>query len=216
MSNIFLLGTSHIAKQSVREIKQAFKDFEPELVALEMDPRRMHALLSNQKPSYNPALIMQIGVLGYLFALIGAFVQQKLGNIVGMRPGVEMLTAAKQARKRELRVFLIDQDIEVTLRNLSNLPFKEKYRILWELLKGFVTREKVSIDISKVPEQELIRKLVKEMKKRLPGIYKVLVADRNKVMAGRIKEIAKHYPDKKLLVIVGAGHLDGMKRILRL
>ena len=76
---IKLLGTSHISKQSVDEIKQEIENYTPDIVAVELDQQRAIALLSEQKNKVSITQILQIGVKGYLFVKIGGYVQQKLG-----------------------------------------------------------------------------------------------------------------------------------------
>jgi len=212
--NITIVSTSHIAQQSVKEVKKALKE-EPELVAVELDSNRLQALLSDEKGSLSILHITKIGLLGYLFALLGSWLQKKLGNIVGVKPGIEMLTAVREASKYGAMIFLIDQNLQITLKKLSSIPFKEKFRLLTELLFGWFKKDYVKLDLRKVPEQELIRKLTKELKKKFPYIYKVLVDDRNKIMARNIIYIVKQNPGKKLLVVVGAGHTDGIIKILK-
>ena len=51
------------------------------------------------------------------------------------------------------------------------------------------------------------------LKKELPGIYKVLVAERDVYMSKRIKALAREFD--KIVVVIGAGHYDGIKKLLQ-
>jgi len=42
--NIFLVGTAHISKESVDEVKNAIKEFKPDIVAVELCQRRYEAI----------------------------------------------------------------------------------------------------------------------------------------------------------------------------
>lgn len=217
-----LLGTSHIAQQSINEIKHAIADFQPEIIAVELDIQRAHSLLSKQQNKISLAAISQIGIKGYLFAKIGQFTQQKLGSSVGISPGSEMKTALELAKKHNLKVEFIDQPIQITLRNFSkHLTWKEKFRFLMDILKGIFCAKKQlrefgleNFDLRKVPEKELIQKMVAQLKKRYPNVYKTLIDDRNRYMVKNIIKLFREYPEKKILAVVGAGHLDGMQELL--
>ena len=138
-----IIGTSHIAKQSVKEIAEAMDSFNPEIIAVELDRDRALALMQNQRNKVSMAEILRIGAKGYIFAKIGQFVQQKLGKMVGMAPGSDMKTALELARKNNLKTALIDQPIRITLKNFSrNLTWREKGRFVGDLIKSLVIPKK--------------------------------------------------------------------------
>jgi len=215
MDNLIVIGTSHVAKQSMEEIEKTIAQEKPDLIALELDPQRFQALLTNQKSRIRPADISKIGFKGFLFALIGAYIQRKLGKMVGTAPGAEMLHAVKLAKKNNIPIALIDQDIAVTLKRFSqSLTWKERFRFVIDLVKGIFSPKKnlVKFDLAKVPPKQLVKKLIRELKGRYPNIYQVLVEERNKVMIRNLKYLKKENLDKKILVIVGAGHEDAIRK----
>ena len=222
MDKITLIGTSHISKESVTEIKQFISENKPDIVALELDLQRANALLHEQKNKINLLLIRQIGVKGYIFAKVGQTIQQKLGKMVKMSPGSEMKTALKLAHQNKLQIALIDQPIQITLKNFSkSLTWKEKFRFLGDIFKSiFFPKRAISelgiqnLDLSKVPKSEVIEKLIGQLKKRYPSIHKSLVADRNRYMVKQLIKIKKSYPEKEVLAIVGAGHKKEMQKML--
>ncbi len=56
-----------------------------------------------------------------------AHMQQKMGNEVGVKPGSEMIEAAKIASEVNANVALIDRDIQVTLkRTIKGMSWREK------------------------------------------------------------------------------------------
>ena len=222
MNNVMIIGTSHIAKQSVNEIKTAVSTWKPDIIAIELDLQRAAALMSEEKSKISLAIVLKIGIKGYLFAKVGQFVQQKLGKMVGVSPGSEMKEAMMLARKEKLEVAFIDQPIQITLKNFSKyLTWKEKFRFFWDMVKGLITPRKQmkemgldKFDLTKVPGKEVVKKLVHQMKKRYPNVYKALVSDRNRYMVRNIIKILRKNPDKKILVVIGAGHEEGMRELL--
>ncbi len=213
--NLVIIGTSHIAESSIKEIEFFFQRENPDIVAVELDTNRLHALLSNQKPNYSLLLIPQLGFKGYLFGVIGSLLQQKLGNIVGIKPGSDMLRAVKLAQMNNKKIALIDRDVRVTLSRLSKaIGWKEKLNFIVDLFSAPFSK-RMKINLKQVPEKELIKKLLGLLKKRYPGLYKVLVEERNKVMALKLRSIMENYPDKKTMVIIGAGHEADLLRLIK-
>ncbi len=223
MPHIHIVGTSHIAEESVKHIKKSFLEFKPDMIAVELDRNRLENLLNENKISQNKKLplsaIKQIGFTGYLFALIGGIAQKKLGNIVGTHPGADMKQAAILAKNNKIQLLLMDQDLRITLKKLSHtMKGKEKRRILSDILFGWMkrkNRQKIMIDLSKVPQEELIIKLLEQTKQRYPTLYKILVHDRNVFMAKRLISAGIHYPNAKILVVIGAGHKQGLQEELK-
>ena len=220
--NLKIIGTSHIAAQSINEIKTAVKTDKPDIIAVELDFQRASALMAEQKNKVKLSDILKIGVKSYLFVKIGQYVQQKLGQMVGVAPGSEMKTALELARKEKLEIALIDQPIQTTLKNFSKeLTWKEKFRFIGDIFKGILFKKKQmkelgleNLDLSKVPQEEIIEKMMIPLKTRYPNIYKTLVADRNRYMVKKLIQLLRKNPDKKILVIVGAGHKSGMEELL--
>ncbi len=210
-----IVGTSHIASQAVRRVKAAFADFVPDVVALELDQGRLAALLADAKPRHGPGMIRIVGVRGYLFALLASWLQRRLGRIVNMTPGVDMLAAFKEAHRAQKRVLLIDQDIRRTLRRLSKaLGWRELRQALADAWNGILGRETVRFDLRGVPSEALVARLLGEFRRRYPRPYKVLVEERNRHMARALLAYHERFPEQKVLVVVGAGHKAGMKELL--
>ncbi|MDP3734216.1 MAG: TraB/GumN family protein [Nanoarchaeota archaeon] len=220
--NLRIIGTSHIARQSIEEIKKAIEDDTPDIVAVELDRERAAALMQKQQRRISFREIAQIGLRGYLFVRIGQYLQQKLGKMVGVAPGSEMKAAIELARKKNLELALIDQPITTTLRHFSkNLTWTEKGRFVLDMVKGvFLPKKQIkelgldNFDLHKVPADEMIQKMMAPLKRRYPSVYKTLVEDRNKYMVKQLIKLMREKPGKKILAVVGAGHKEGMEKLL--
>ena len=213
--NLVLIGTSHIAKQSLEEVKKAIKEEKPDVIALELDTRRISALVSDKKSKPNLKQIFRLGFSGFIFYLIGSYASKKLGERTGLLPGAEMLTALNLAKKENIKIALVDQDIEITLKKLSKeFTFKEKIRFLKDLfLFPFAPKKSIKIDISKVPEQETITFLMEELKTRYPSLYRIIVEERNHFMAKKLSALMQEH--KKIIAVVGAGHEIGIIDLIK-
>jgi len=224
MAEIMVIGTSHIARQSIEEVNKAIFDFHPDIVAVELDFPRYHALITGKKRGMSLRDIKYIGIKGALFAIIGEYIERKLGKIVKTKPGAEMLAAIRTAKKLKIPVALIDQDISVTLRRFSKaLSWKEKWNLFVDIVKGIFFRKREmkkmgfeNFDLSKVPEKELVKKAMKFARKRYPNLFRVLVTERNTYMAKMLIKIAKSNSEKKILAVVGAGHAADIKKLVEM
>ncbi|MBR9693412.1 hypothetical protein GOV07_05840 [Candidatus Woesearchaeota archaeon] len=208
-----IVGTSHVAEESEKRIKAAFKRFEPDVIAVELDSARLYALMHEAKPNYSLSLIKQVGLRGYLFALIGGWLQRKIGKRVNITPGADMLAAVKLSKGK--KGLLIDRPLHITLKRLSKAmgwrEFKQAVKDVWD---GFFHKERVTIDLKKVPDDVLVERLLGEFRQRYPRPYKVLVEERNQYMAKALQRYHTHNPDVKILVVVGAGHAQGLEGLL--
>lgn len=217
-NNIILLGTSHISPQSIADIKKTIDKEKPDIIALELDKDRLTTLLANEKTKMHISDIFIIGPGGYLFGLIAGYVERKLGQVTGMKPGDEMKYALMLAKEQKRHVALVDQHISLTLKSLSKAIGPKE---IWQTLKDIVTNifkkdKTLPFDIRKVPDVSVIQKLLKEVQQKYPRIYDALITKRNKYMVRKLKAIQKNFPEKKILAIVGAGHVQGMKQLLKI
>lgn len=212
-STIKIIGTSHIAKHSAKEIEETFFEFQPDIIAVELDMRRLQSLRNPNNQSLPLSLVQQIGLTGYIFASIGKAMQKKLGNIVKVEPGVDMLTAVKLAEQHHKQLKLVDQDVLVTMRHLSKkFTWKEKLRVVRDI---FSSGKKYNIRLDRVPDKKVIEQLIGMMKERYPSLYHVLIVERNIVMARNLDMIVRRNPGKKILLVIGAGHDEDLRNRLK-
>jgi pheromone shutdown-related protein TraB len=211
---VIILGTSHIAAESIREIKAVFVDKKPDIICVELDPSRLYALMHNEKSRFSFSLIRRVGVAGTVFVLVGRVLQRKLGDVVGMTPGSDMKTAVELAQQSGKHLRLIDQHIEVTLRDFSHkFTLREKMRLFHDLFFPPKNAHMLALrhqDLRKVPHHILIEQALSFLSMRYPGLYDALIAKRNKHMARQLFYLNNQYRSKSILAVVGAGHVEGI------
>lgn len=211
-----IVGTSHISKDSVTEIKKTIEEFKPDIVCVELDVNRYKSLFQKRRGRIKLSNVTKLGLFGFLFYLIGSISQKVLSKRVGSKPGIDMRSAIVEAKRAGAKVALIDQDISITLRNLSKeVSFPEKMKLFaYVLFGGFISKKKVKFNLKTVPRDSVVRKLVSEMKNKFPNFYRVLVSDRDKYMQNQVRAIVTNFPKSKILVIVGAGHKSSLKKFV--
>lgn len=99
------------------------------------------------------------------------------------------------------------------LQTLKNIPFEQHLKGLTWLLKNYTRQKKRLKQMLRWYRAGEIRHLYKAAKKDAKGMRKLLLYERNTLMARRFAEIARH---ESLFCAVGAGHLPGEKGMLRL
>ena len=221
--NLKIVGTSHIAKQSIEEIRRSISEIKPGYVCVELDKNRMYALMNDEKRKINASSMFKIGLKGFLFALLGNWISKKLGKAVGVIPGVDMKTAIIEAGKNNAKVALIDRDIQITLRRLSKyMGWKDRWNFFVDIFKGIFFKKRMmkeyglkGFDLNKVPADELIKKMISRMKIRYPGLYRVLIYERNVYMTARLIKLMKSFPSEKIVAVMGAGHKDDILKMVR-
>ena len=223
--NLRIIGTSHIAKQSVEEIKRAVAEYQPDILAVELDEERAAALLQAKQDKQKHSLLQQLrafGVKGYLFARLGRYIQQRLGKSVGVSPGSEMKTALEIAKKQKIRIALIDQPIHTTLRNFSKgFTWRDRWHFVEDLFLGLLRPQQqmkkwkmTNFDLSTVPEEKIIEEMVGNLRERYPSLHKTLIQDRNRYMVKKLVQLMRQNKEQKILAVVGAGHQKGMEELL--
>ncbi len=205
--NLILIGTSHIASHAATHVQETIQTHLPNIVALELDKKRLYSLLhpSNQKISLRD--IPRIGIQGTIFAMLGAWAEKSLGAQIGTTPGVEMLAAYTAAQQCKARIALIDQDIERTLKAIK-LTWKERWHFFMDILSSFIFKKNVvTFDLRTVPNDELIQQLITILKKRYPSLHHTLVVERNQFMAKQLAAILRYETEKPIIAVMGAGHV---------
>ncbi len=209
--NLTLIGTSHISPESIEEVKHAIATKKPQIIALELDIRRFQSLLGpKQKISFRG--IRQLGIKAWVLNIVGSWVEEKLGKMVGVAPGTEMKTAITLAAQTKAKIALIDRDITITLKRLtSQITFREKIRFVLDILKGLLgLKPKMQFDLKKVPSSKMIKQLLEEVKKSYPNVHRVLVQERDEHMAKALYKLMNTETDKEIVAVVGAGHEESI------
>ena len=207
-----VLGTAHVSSTSVAAVKEQIEAFKPDIVAVELCASRHSALTSNRRLDKEGLLkVVKEGKapLVMLQSLLAAE-QRKMGLDEGEQPGAELLAAVQTAEEANLEVALIDRDIQTTLRRAwKRMKFFEKVKILWSLLGEEEDEEAPEVS-QLLEDQDLLTSLMEELRTFSPGAGSVLIDERDAYLAGKISALEQN-SDKRILAVVGAGHLKGIE-----
>jgi pheromone shutdown-related protein TraB len=214
---ITLIGTAHISKESVKETKMAIEKYRPDIVAVELCKRRYDAITHKDKWENMPVTSLLRSNNAY-FMLAQTFlssIQRKIGREHGVEPGSEMIAAINEAKKYNLKIALVDRDISTTLKRAwKKMGIREKWRLLWEFLKailGYDEEDIEEINLDELMNQDVISTMMEEFGEIAPSVATVLIHERDKYIAKRIMDESEN---GKVLAVVGAGHIKGIKKYL--
>lgn len=217
-SKIVLIGTAHVSEKSVAEVKAAIRDLKPDIVAVELCRGRYDSLKGNVQEKQVPIkdILSEGKVNYYVIHWLLAYVQKKIGEDMGVRPGAEMLSAMEEAESIGAKVALIDRDIQVTLQRFwGKMKFLEKVKMIGSLLGGLIGIGKgTEIDIDKITETDVVTGLVNELRDFAPTAAEVLIDERDAYLAGSILRVAAG-GNKTVVVVIGAGHKPGVTKYLK-
>jgi len=208
-----LLGTAHIATASVEAVREQIALYQPDIVAVELCQSRYETLVSDRRLDKEGLLkVVKEGKapMVLLQSMLSAE-QRKLGLDEGQQPGAELLAAVQIGEDSGCEIALVDRDIQVTLRRAwRRMKFREKWRLLTSLLKD--EEEEEELDVNELlGDSDLLSSMMDELKGFSPGAGEVLIDERDSYISGKLSELD---PNKKVLAVLGAGHLGGVAKKL--
>ena len=206
----YIIGTAHVSELSVQQVNQVIEEIKPDTVCIELCPARYAALTDdNRWAKLDIFKVIKEGKTLFLLAslAVGAY-QRRLGQELGVRPGSELLAAAKKATEVGARIELVDRDIHITLkRTWANLGFTRKLTLLSTIMGSLVTREQIdAATIEKMKEQAQLSEMMHEFARLMPEVQKPLIDERDQYLISGVRESK----GDRVVAVVGAGHVEGM------
>jgi pheromone shutdown-related protein TraB len=211
---VLLIGTAHISQESTDLVEKVIEQEKPDTVCIELDEKRYMSLAQKQKwENLDLKQIIRNKQLSTLLVnLILAAYQKKLGGQLGIIPGTELLTAAKVAEKNNIGVELCDRDVRVTLRRAWHATsiWKKGYLLATLMASLFDKTELDEEKLAELRKKDVLSELMNEIGSVMPDTKKALIDERDIYMAEKIKTS----PGKRLVAVVGAGHMDGIGKVI--
>lgn len=208
---IIIVGTAHISRESVELVRTVIEQEQPDCVCLELDEKRFHALTHKQQwQKLDLKTIIKNKQLSVLIvSLLMAAYQKRLGSQLGVAPGAELLIAAQTAKDLQIPVSLCDRDIRITLRRAwKSTSFLKKGYLLASLLTSLFDKSEISEEkLQELKQKDVLTELLDEIGETLPDLKRVLIDERDTYLIEKIKSS----PGKRIVAVVGAGHVAGMK-----
>ncbi len=207
--NIIIVGTAHLSEKNALKVLEIIKEEKPDVVAVELCEKRLKRAKMLDVPIFE--LLRRGEFFSIVYQVIASEVQRELGKKFNIIPGSEMLNAVEIAKKNNIKIELIDRDIDITIGRLSTtLNFVEKLKLIFDTIRGISASKD---ELKKIMEEIDINKFINEIKTSYPKIYKILIDERDRYMAYKLLKIKDHH--KKVVAIVGKGHVPGILKYLK-
>ena len=139
--------------------------------------------------------------------------QRRMGLQLGVKPGSELLEAARVAEACGIPVSLCDRDVRVTLRRAwSALSLWRKFLLLTSLMGSlFDSPELSEEELRRIRQKDVLSEMMRELGEAMPALKEALIDERDAYLAEKIRAT----PGERLVAVVGAGHVEGMIRALQ-
>ncbi|MBW2616438.1 MAG: TraB/GumN family protein [Deltaproteobacteria bacterium] len=212
---IMLLGTAHVSKESADLVAQVIEEEKPDTVCIELCESRYQALTQKNKWQNTDLIkvIKEKKAFLLLSNLMLASFQKKIGQKLGIKPGEEMLRAVEAAKSVEAHIHLSDRNIRTTLsRTWRLMGLWTKIKLLAQFIASMgggiddITEE----DIEEMKKKDVLETLLSEIGQKLPEVRRILIDERDQYLVHKIRTA----PGKKIVAVVGAGHVPGIQEYL--
>ncbi len=210
-----LLGTAHVSRASVAAVQHLIETEKFDAIAIELCDTRFRALRDREAwRNLDLWQVIRDGKAGMVAANLAlSAYQRRLAEQFGIEPGAEMKTAADLADQHGTPIWIIDREISVTLkRAYRSVKFMDRMAIVSGLIASLFERGNVSEEeIEKLKEGDILQSAFSEFAAQSEPLYRSLIAERDTFMAARLREEATQNPVKRVLAVLGAGHLAGIE-----
>lgn len=216
---IILLGTAHISQESIVQVTAAIQAEKPDCVAIELDQQR-YASMKNPE-AWKNLDIVKVLKSGQGFVLMANLMlssfQKRMGADVGVKPGEEMKAAIAVAEEMNIPAVMVDRPIQMTLKRAwAKNSLWGKCKLLAVLLSSAFEKSEISAEeIERLKNESEMDSMMSEIAQYLPAVKEVLIDERDRYLASHIWEAqVGGGPAKKIVAVLGAGHLPGVVRYL--
>ena len=213
-----LLGTAHVSRASVDAVRHHLEHGHFDAVAVELCESRHKALTDTSAwRDMDLFAIIRAGKAGMMMASLAlSAYQRRIAEQFGIEPGAEMKAAIESADSVGIPIQLIDREIGITLKRTSRrLSWWQRWVLTNGMIISLFSREKFSEeDIERLKQGDILNETFSEFASSSPELYESLINERDQFMAARLRQDNDAHPGRRVLAVIGAGHLAGTAKAL--
>lgn len=209
---VTLIGTGHVFRIE-DTVRDAIIALRPGIVFIELDRGRLRGLMHRRQHGELPDSHVKAG---FVQRRLHTF-QQAVAKQYGGQVGEEMLAAVDGAQAVGARIALVDRPADVTVkRAIKQLTWREKFRAVGQFVGGSLASLRPGKRADMESEVQRYQKdpaaALAMLGKTFPTIHRVVIQERDELMAARIRHaMGQHLHG---VAVVGDGHVEGMQAIL--
>jgi pheromone shutdown-related protein TraB len=209
---ITLIGTAHVSRESAELVKTVIEEEKPETVCVELCESRYQAI--SQKERWQNTNIVKIIKEKKAFLLLANLMlsafQRRIAQKLDVTPGQEMIAALESAESVGAATHLADRDIRVTLsRTWRLMGLWDKMKLFFQLILSMGDMEDITeAEVEKMKQEDMLESLLSEVGQHMPVIRDILIDERDQYLTEKIRTA----PGEKIVAVVGAGHVPGIKK----
>ncbi len=211
---VYLVGTAHVSQKSVDEVARVIEAVRPDTVCVELcQARYVNLKRAREWKKTDVVKVVREGkALLLLASLIMSSFQRRIGDRLGVRPGAEMAEAIRLAEANDMRLELLDRDIQTTLKRAwRRLGWKDKLRMVFHLLGSlFIDEEVDERIIEELKQHQNIQDALQMLAVEFPALKETLVVERDVYMAQKLRQAE----GGKIVAPVGAAHVAGIREAI--
>jgi pheromone shutdown-related protein TraB len=209
-----IIGTAHVSRASAEAVREMAGSGDFDAIAVELCQARYDSLTAERKwTDLDLYKIIREGKAGLVMANLAlSAYQRRIAEQFGIEPGAEMRAAAVAAKERDLPLQLVDRDLATTLkRSYASVPWYKRLYLMTGLALGMVSSEEIDEEsIEKLKEGDILESTFTEFAEQSPELFEALISERDRYMAARLREENAGAAGRKVLVVIGAGHMGGL------
>ena len=211
---ITIIGTAHVSRHSAEEVKEIIETLQPDCVCIELDDQRFQNLKNPKK--FSDMDIVQVikdkKVGSLLVNIILSSFQKRAADKLNASAGMEMMTGIQCAEELGCELKMIDRNIQTTFTRIwRSHSFIQKCKLLTNLIMSIFDDEEISEeDIENLKQSDMLDAALKEVSKEFPVVARVLVHERDEVLAQNMKTA----PGTNIVAVVGAAHVPGILKAI--
>lgn len=208
---IIIIGTAHVSQKSADLVREVIEAEKPDTVCIELCDSRFQAMTQKQKWQDTDLykIIKEKKATLLLANFMLASIQKKIGKKLGIKPGEEMAQAIRSAESVGSKIHLADRDIRTTLsRAWKTITFWEKMKLMAQFTGSLIGVDDISEEeVEKLKDKDMLETLLSEIGETQPKLKTILIDERDKYLTEKIRTA----PGERIVAVVGAGHVPGIK-----
>ncbi|WP_227936405.1 TraB/GumN family protein [Alkalihalobacillus deserti] len=212
---IILIGTAHVSKKSAEQVKEVIEAERPDSVCIELDEQRYQSITDSNK--WKDMDIFKVikekkATLLLMNLLISSF-QKRMAKQFDIKPGQEMIQGIESAKEINADLVLADRNIQITFTRIwHGIGLSGRAKLLMQIIYSVFNKEDITEEeLEKMKSQDMLHSMLDELTESFPKLKVPLIDERDQYLAQKIKDA----PGKKVLAVLGAAHVPGIKEEIK-